>query len=44
MSFFAIIAEMNHCRGMFLNWKDGVATSWLLGRFLKVLGSDVAFV
>lgn len=36
-----MIAEMDHGRGIVLNRKDGVAASWLFGRFLKVLGSDV---
>lgn len=34
---------MNNYRDTFLNQKDGVAVSWLLGVYLKALGSDLVF-
>jgi hypothetical protein len=37
MSFFAIFSRDESSQGhFFLNQKDGIAMSWLLGRFLKV--------
>lgn len=35
--------RMNNYRDIFLNQKDGVAVSWLLGAYLKALGSDLVF-
>lgn len=35
-----VVAETNNRWGIFLNQKDGVAIPLLLGRYLKVMGSD----
>lgn len=38
---WVVAAEMYKCRDIFLNQKDGVAVSWLPGRYLKVLGANL---